>query len=120
MIKDPEKRNDNMGMIAVILDCMQDAHHFIEVYKLKNPYPCNDKHRVERFAKVFRNAIGAQRSRWEDFTVQVNCVSQHEHTQKHKDELNCTWKGWTKTFALCITQVDNVGDLRSIKFIANS
>jgi hypothetical protein len=49
-----------MGTIAVILDCMQDAHDFIEVDKLKNPYPCNDKHRVERFGKVLRNDQGGR------------------------------------------------------------
>ena len=119
-IEDPKKRNDIMGSIAVIHDCMQDAYDFIEVDKLKNPYPCNDKRHLERFANVFRNAIGAQRSRWEDFTIQVKCVSQHEHTQKHKDDLNCTRKGWTKTVALCVTQMDSAGNLWSIKFIGNS
>jgi hypothetical protein len=62
-IEGPKKQNDIVGLIAVIQDCMQDAYDFIEVDKLKNPYPCNDTRHLERFANIFQNAIEAQRSR---------------------------------------------------------
>lgn len=119
-IGDPQKRESIVGTIALILDAMQDAHDAVKVQKLNMPRPSNDKWREERFAVPFRNAIGAERSRFEDLTIQVKCISQHERTFTHKDDRNCTKEGYTDTCALCVVLKDAHVDLWSMKCVANS
>ena len=119
-IDDQEKKDAIVGTIAGVLDAMQDSHDQVRVQKLGKPRPCNDPWREDKFAAKFRNAIGAERSRFEDLTIQVKCISQHERTIAHKDNRNCTKLGYTDTCAFCIVLKDANGDLWSIKFVANS
>ena len=119
-IEDPKKRESIVGTIAVILDAMQDAHDAIRMQKLNMPRPSNDRWREDRFAVPFRDAIGADRSRYEDLTIQVKCISQHERVITHKDDRNCTKEGYTDTVGFCTTVRDALVELWSMKFIGNS
>jgi hypothetical protein len=64
--------------------------------------------------------LGSYTFRGEDVTIQLKNISQHERTGGHKDDQNCAHQGWTKTFSLCFTLKDAVGDIWSIKIICNS
>jgi hypothetical protein len=119
-IEDPKKRESIVGTVAVILDAMQDAHDCIKMQKLKMPRPSNDSWREDRFAVPFRNAIGAHRSRFEDLTIQVKCISQHERVITHKDDRNCTKDGYTDTVGFCTTFRDALAELWSMKCVCNS
>lgn len=106
--------------LASALDCMQDCEDEIEVVHLSNPMPFNHPLRTERFGKQLRESIGAKRFRREDVTIQVKCISRNERTANHTDDLNCNWITYTKTSSLCLSLVDALGDIWSVKIVTNS
>jgi hypothetical protein len=119
-IDDPSERQSIKKIFADVLDCIQDCEDFVELKKLDKVLPFNDKKRLERFGAQLREAIGATRSRREDLNVQLKRRSQGERCGSHVDDLNCTWNGYTKMATLCLTMVDALGEMWSVKFITNS
>lgn len=118
-ITDEKQRNTLKATVASCLDAMQRAADYIEM-RLHKPPPYNDAQRYERFAKPFSTGLGAQEARFEDLTIQVKHVSEHERTAVHTDDRNCTRVGYTKTNALCFAIKDAIGTMWSIKLIVNS
>lgn len=118
-IKDVRDRLSAKAMIADIIDAMQGFADYTEE-KLRNPMPYNDSQRLERFAKQFAKSVGAEKSRFEDVSLQVKNLTQHERTSGHKDERNCNRVGYTKTVGISFCIVDSKGDLWSLKIICNS
>jgi len=118
-IIDEDERQSLMAMVATCLDAMQDMADYTEM-KLGNPLPYNDEQRIARFSKSFADGVGAARSRFEDLSIQLKHIDEHEHTAEHKDERNCTHIGYTKTVALCFTVKDAEGLMWSVKLIGNS
>jgi hypothetical protein len=51
--------------------------------------------------------------------MQLKNLTQGESTWKHEDQWNCTWNGYTKILTLLFMWVDAMGELWSVKFIAN-
>ena len=107
-------------MLASLVDGMQMAFDEIELKHLHNPLPYNDEQRNARFGAKLNEKLGCYTFRGEDVTIQLKNISQHERTSGHRDDQNCAHKGWTKTFALCFTLKDAVGDIWSVKILCNS
>ena len=79
-VEDENDRASIRQMLADILDAMQDAKDEIEVMKLKNRKPFYLEKRTNLYGKALRDAIGAERFRREDVTLQVKCLSKAERT----------------------------------------
>ena len=106
---------------AAIMDRMQLIHDDIEMSALHNDRPYNFSPRTTEYGCAVRQAVGASLCRMEWMTTQAKNVSVSERTEEHKDERNCTWKGYTKTAGLCVMlQSRSTKTVYSLKFIANS
>jgi hypothetical protein len=78
--------------------------------------PYNDKQHIACFSKFFADGIGAKQSWFEDLSIQLKHIDEHERTAEHKDEHNCMHIGYTKTVVLCFTVKDARGLMWSVKF----
>jgi hypothetical protein len=78
------------------------------------------RNHITRVSKSFADEIAAKRSRFEDLSIQLKHIDEHECTAEHKDEHNCMCIGYTKTVALCFTVKDAEGLMWSVKLIGNS
>jgi hypothetical protein len=119
-VKDEEEREMIKMMVGDIFDCMQECEDYIEMFELDNLLPFYHKGRDKRFAEQVRLLLNCRKTHQEDFTIQLKNIMQGERMWKHKDQWNCTWNGYTKTLTLSFTWVDALGEIWSIKFIANS
>jgi hypothetical protein len=119
-IDDPTGRWSIKKMFTDVLDCIQGCEDFVKLTKLDKALLFNDKKQLARFGTQLREAIGATQSCREDLNVQLKNLGQGERCGLHVDDLNCTWNGYTKMATLCLTMVDALGDMWSVKFITNS
>ena len=118
---DPELKEEIKFYYATIMDRMQLIHDDIEMSELHNDRPYNFSPRTLEYGTALREAVGASFCRMEWMTTQAKKVSVNERTEEHKDERNCTWKGYTKTAGFCVMlQCQSSKELFSLKFIANS
>ena len=99
LVSDVNERQKIKQMLADIADAMQLCTDEIEVAKLHNALPFNDEERFKEFAFHLREKLGALYLRQEDYALQAKCLSYAEPVHMHKDDLNGTWRGYTKTNA---------------------
>ena len=76
--------------------------------------------RTAMFAAKLRESLGARVSRFEWVTIQLKCISTGDETVEHRDHSNCNWKGYDRTTAFCVSLVDSIGRLWSLKILGNS
>ena len=119
-IEDDKERSEMKCFIACILDGMQDCHDEIETKHLGNNAPYGCSRRTEMYGQPMRDVVGALRSRCENLTIQLKCLSRGERTENHRDKRNCRWLGYDKTSGLCFVITDAFGYVWSLKFILNS
>ena len=106
--------------LGAIGDAIQSCHDEIEVTRLSNDLPFNFGPRFNKYALHFRNKLFAERMRGECMTIQVKLISNHQITNRHRDDKNCVWVGYEKTSALCIVFADAFGHIWSVKILINS
>ncbi len=76
--------------------------------------------RFDKYAKKLRSLLYATDMRMEWLSIQLKHISSLRGGSRHKDENNDDLEGYNKTHALCAFYVDALGDLWSIKFLANA
>ena len=117
----PTEREAIMSTYASILDAMQDIHDQLEVEYFGNELPYNFPPRTDEYGSALARAIGSERSRTENVTTQLKCLSDGDITDLHEDDRNCLWTGYTKTSGLCVAmKCSATNKVYSLKFILNS
>ena len=119
-IEDPIKRERVKRQLADVHDAMQACHDRVDTEELNGVLPFNSLERTNRYGLALRLLLNAEKTRQEDFSVQVKCLSRGDRVATHKDLQNCLWSSYDKTGALCFVFVDAFAILWSVKFLADS